>query len=262
MNFFDCFMYNNEETLLDLRFQTLSKYVRKFVLVESEFDHQGNHKDKLFNIDDYKKYKDKIISLKINNFPSNLNGSWERENFQRNYLSKAIENLQDDDYIIISDVDEIPNLGKIKNIEKNKFTAFKQSNYCYKFNMKNITYPDWYGSKICKKKYLKSPQWLRNQKVKNYSLFKFFKIKWNIIDNGGWHFSFLMYPEEIKKKIKSFAHDEFNKTKYLDVDRINKSIIEGLDLFDRNQQYIRVNLDKTFPKSIFDNKKKYQDWIL
>ena len=110
-------MYNNEETLLDLRLQTLSKYVRKFILVESEFDHQGNSKDKFFNIEDFKKYKDKIITLKINNFPSNLNGSWERENFQRNYLLKAIENLQDDDYIIISDADEIPNLSKIKNIE-------------------------------------------------------------------------------------------------------------------------------------------------
>ena len=63
MKLFDCFMYNNEETLLDIRFQTLSKYVQKFILVESEFDHQGNKKDKLFNIEDFKKYKDKIIFI-------------------------------------------------------------------------------------------------------------------------------------------------------------------------------------------------------
>ena len=79
MNLFDCFMYNNEETLLDLRLQTLTKYVKKFILVESEFDHQGNKKEKFFNIDNFKKYKDKIISFKINNFPSNLNGSWKRD---------------------------------------------------------------------------------------------------------------------------------------------------------------------------------------
>ena len=120
MNLFDCFMYNNEETLLDIRFQTLSKYVQKFILVESEFDHQGNKKDKLFNIEDFKKYKDKIISLKIDNFPTNLNGSWKRENFQRNYITRALENLNDDDYVIISDADEIPNLKKLKNIEKKK----------------------------------------------------------------------------------------------------------------------------------------------
>ena len=103
---------------------------------------------------------------------------------------------------------------------------------------------------------------MRNQKVKNYSFLKFFKIKWNIINNGGWHFSFLMNPDEIKKKIKSFAHDEFNKPEYLNVDKIDKSIKQGLDLFNRNQKYTKVNLDKTFPKFIFDNKNKYKDWIL
>ena len=74
--------------------------------------------------------------------------------------------------------------------------------------MKNITFPNWYGSKLCKKKYLKSPQWLRNQKVKKYSIFEFYKIKWNIIQNGGWHFSFLMNADQISNKIKSFAHND------------------------------------------------------
>ena len=262
MNLFDCFMYNNEETLLDLRLQTLTKYVKKFILVESEFDHQGNKKEKFFNIDNFKKYKDKIISFKINNFPSNLNGSWKRENFQRNYISKALENLNDDDYIIISDADEIPNLKNLKNIEKAKYTAFKQFNYCYKINMKNLTFPDWYGSKLCKKKYLKSPQWLRNQKVKNYSFFKIFKINWNIIENGGWHFSFLMKPEEIQKKIKSFAHDEFNKSEYLDIAKIKNYVSEGKDLFNRKQEYSRVDLDRSFPKYVFDNKTNLNDWIV
>ena len=262
MNLFDCFMYNNEETLLDLRLQTLSKYVEKFILVESTFDHQGNKKSKFFNIDDFKKYKDKIISMKIDKYPSSLNGSWKRENFQRNYISKALENLNDDDYVIISDADEIPNLKNIKNIEKKKFTAFKQSNYCYKINMRNITFPDWYGSKLCKKKHLKSPQWLRNQKVKNYSFLNIFKINWNIIENGGWHFSFLMYPEEIKKKIKSFAHEEFNKDQFLDVAKITKSIAEGKDLFNREQKYSKIDLDKSFPKYVFDNEFKLKDWII
>ena len=262
MNLFDCFMYNNEETLLDIRFQTLSKYVQKFILVESEFDHQGNKKDELFNIEDFKKYKDKIISLKIDNFPTNLNGSWKRENFQRNYITRALENLNDDDYVIISDADEIPNLKKLKNIEKKKFTAFRQSNYCYKINMQNVTFPDWYGSKLCKKKYLKSPQWLRNQKVKNYSFFNIFKINWNIIENGGWHFSFLMNPKDIKKKIKSFAHEEFNKDEFLNISKINKCIAEGKDLFNREQKYSKIDLDKSFPKYIFDNELKLKDWII
>ena len=113
-----------------------------------------------------------------------------------------------------------------------------------------------------KKKYLKSPQWLRNQKVKNYSFLRFFKINWNIIENGGWHFSFLMYPEDIKKKIKSFAHAELNKNEYLDLAKIKKSISEGKDLFNREQKYSKVDLDKSFPKYVFENKIKLQDWIV
>ena len=127
--------------------------------------------------------------------------------------------------------------------------------------MKNITFSDWFGSRLCKKKYLKSPQWIRDQKVKNYPLINFFKIKWNIIDNGGWHFSFLMDPEQIQEKIKSFAHDEYNKGEFLDMDKIKNSVYMGLDLFNRDQKYNKVILDKTFPKFIFENKEKYLKWI-
>ena len=261
MNFFDCFMYNNEELLLDLRLNILSKYVKKFILVESTTDHQGNKKKNFFKIENFDKFKDKIIHLRIEDFPKELSSTWERENFQRNYISKSINNLLDDDYIIISDIDEIPNFDNLKNFEKYKFTAFQQSNFCYKFNMKNITYPNWYGSKLCKKKYLKSPQWLRNQKVKEYSFFHFYKIKWNIIKNGGWHFSFLMQPTEIIKKIKSFAHDEFNKKEFLEINEIEKKIKLGEDLFNRDQKYIKVELDNNFPKQIFDNIDKYKEWI-
>ena len=143
MNFFDCFMYNNEELLLDIRLNILSKYVKKFILVESLIDHQGNTKKNSFQAENFKKFKDKIVHLKIQNFPEELQGTWEKENFQRNFIRKATENLLDDDYIIISDVDEIPNLGNLRNFEKYKFTAFKQSNFCFKINMKNITFPNW-----------------------------------------------------------------------------------------------------------------------
>ena len=254
-------MYNNEELLLDLRLNILSKYVKKFILVESTIDHQGNKKKNFFEIENFNKFKDKIIHLRIEDFPRELSSTWERENFQRNYISKSINNLLDDDYIIISDVDEIPNFGNLKNFEKYKFTTFQQSNFCYKFNMKNITYPNWHGSKLCKKKYLKSPQWLRNQKVREYSFFQFYRIKWNIIKNGGWHFSFLMQPTEIKKKIKSFAHDEFNKKEFLEINEIEKKIKLGEDLFNRDQKYIKVELDNNFPKQIFDNIDKYKEWI-
>ena len=134
--------------------------------------------------------------------------------------------------------------------------------FYYKINLHNKTEPLWYGSRICKKKYLKSPQWLRNQKIKNYSFWRFDKIKWNIIKNGGWHFSFLMNPNQIKSKIKSFAHSEYNNEYYTNLEKIERSIEDKIDLFNRPLSYKKDSIDEMFPKYIIDNKEKFKEWIL
>ena len=261
MNIFDCFIYNNEEMILDLRLSYLNKYVKKFIIVESKYTHQGNLKKNFLNLNDFKKYKDKIDYNLIDKFPENLS-NWGRENYQRNFLMNSIKDLNENDYIMISDLDEIPNLRNLNSIVKSKFTAFQQTNYSFKFNLKNITFPIWYGTKLCKKKYLKSPQWLRDQKVKKYSFLKFYKIKWNIIQNGGWHFSYIMNPNEISEKIKSFSHAEYNLDKYTNIKIIEDKLSKGLDLFNRNQSYQKVELDSSFPKSFFENKNKFVKWFL
>ena len=111
-------------------------------------------------------------------------------------------------------------------------------------------------------KIFKSPQWLRNQKVKKYSFWKFYRINWNFVQNGGWHFSFLMTPENIQKKIQSFAHSEFNTNNFTNLDKISTSIKKGIDIFDREIDYQKIDFDKTFPNYILDNKNKFRNWIL
>ena len=261
MNIFDCFIYNNEELILDLRLFCLNNYVNKFIIVESKYTHQGERKNNFLDLNKFKKYQHKIEYHLIEKFPENIS-NWERENFHRNYIMNAIKKLNNDDYIMISDLDEIPNLRNLNDVGRYKFTVFQQGNYSYKFNLKNITYPIWYGTRLCKKKYLKSPQWLRNQKIKKYSIFKFYKIKWNIIQNGGWHFSYIMNPNEISEKIKSFSHAEYNLDKYTNIKIIEDKLSKGLDLFNRNQSYQKVELDSSFPKSFFENKNKFDKWFL
>ena len=261
MKFYDCFMYYDEDLILDIRLNTLGEFVEKFIIVEAKQDHQGNKKKLNFNIENYKKFKDKIIYKVIENFPEKQT-DWERENFQRNYILNGLSDALEDDYIIISDLDEIPNLSNLKNIQNYKFTIFEQKMFYYKINLLNKTYPVWFGSKMCKKKYLKSPQWLRNQKVKKFSFWKFYKIRWNFIKNGGWHFSFLMTPQKIREKIKSFAHSEFNTSDYTDLDKITNSIIKGIDIFDRDIHYQKIDFDDSFPNYIKKNKDKFKDWIL
>ena len=261
MNFFDCFMYHDEDLILDIRLNTLNNYINKFIIVESKFDHQGNKKKLNFKLENFSKFKDKIVYKTIETFPTNQT-NWQRENFQRNFISKGLKDALDDDYIIISDVDEIPNLSNLRNYQESKYTVFEQSMFYYKINLLNKTYPKWYGSKMCKKKYLKSPQWLRNQKVKDYPFWKFYKIKWNVVKEGGWHFSFLMTPGEIQKKIRSFAHSEFNTKNFTNLDKISYSVEKEIDLFDRKMNYQKIDFDTSFPKYVFNNKDKFKDWII
>jgi len=199
--------------------------------------------------------------LVIDKFPKNIS-NWDRENFQRNYIFKGLYSALDEDYIMISDVDEIPDLSKVKKLDDSKITVFEQKMFYYKINVANQTHPHWYGSRICKKKYLKSPQWLRNQKVKKYPFWRFDKVRWNIIKNGGWHFSFLMHPEEIRKKLSSYAHSEFNKSEFKNLDRIKKVINNKSDLFNRPITYNIVKFDRSFPDYVVNNKDKFKDWIL
>ena len=88
MKYYDCFMYHDEDLILDIRLNTLNKFIDKFVIVESKFDHQGNEKKLNFSFDNFKKFKNKIIYQIIEKFPNNMN-NWERENYQRNFIIRG-----------------------------------------------------------------------------------------------------------------------------------------------------------------------------
>ena len=246
--------------MLDLRMNILNQYVEKFIIVEAAFDHQGNPKKKNFKISNFKEFENKIKYFFIESFPKGLS-SWERENYQRNYISQCLKELNEEDLVIISDIDEIPNLKTINQFDTNKYSVFEQKMFYYKFNLLNTNQPLWYGSKLCKKKHLKSPQWLRNLKSKQYPFWRFDKKNINIIKNGGWHFSFIRKPNQIIKKIESYAHSEFNKNKFKDEKRIIEKINNGDDIFDRGIKYSKVNIGNSFPEYILKNKEKFSEWI-
>jgi beta-1,4-mannosyl-glycoprotein beta-1,4-N-acetylglucosaminyltransferase len=261
MSIYDCFIYNNEELMLDLRLNYLSKYVKKFVIVEAKFTHQGNEKKDFLDLNKFKKYKNKILHLFIEKFPEKFS-NWERENYQRNYISNGLNTLLDDDLVMISDIDEIPNLQKINKLINNRYTVFKQKNFSYKLNLINSTYPIWHGTRMCKKKLLRSPQWLRNQKIKKNFIYRLFNINWNIIHNGGWHFSYLMDPMSIRNKIMSFGHSEYNKKEFINLNKIEEKIKNKQDLFGRQQFFKKIEVDNSFPLTIFEDQPKYRDWII
>ena len=197
MRIVDSFMFFDESMLLDLRLNILDKYVSKFIICESTFNHNGIKKKLNFDIKLFTKFKSKIEYIVLDKEPANLktinkndssllkesktlDNALIRENFQRNFALKKLHEVNDNDLILINDLDEIPEL---KNFSyKNKITIFKQRMLYFKFNLvyKNLS---WTGSKICKKKDLISPQWLRNIKTRKYPLWRLdiFFSKKNII---------------------------------------------------------------------------------
>ena len=248
MRIFDCFMYYNEDLILDLRLNYLNKFVDFFVIVESTFNHKGEKKKLNFNISKFSKFKSKIKYIVLDDQPKNIDiiknndteekktikyiyNGYKRDHFQRNFITNGINDAAPNDMIIISDIDEIPDLEKIsiKNI-KSKLILFNQIMCYYKFNLYQKNYT-WVGSRACQKKNLISPQWLRDVKARAYPLWRldifFSKRKYNdifFVDDGGWHFSYLNTAQLIEEKLRSYTHHREYDLNPIGINNIEKRL--------------------------------------
>ena len=267
MAIYDCFQYFNEDHILDLRFNILNEKVDYFIISESTKTHQGNEKKLNFNVNNFKKFKHKIKYIVADyqenpDFDNHTGGESVIEQHQRNSLSEGLVNANDNDLIILSDSDEIPDLNKLNQVKKSsKFTAFSQMMFMYKLNLQNLNESNWIGSKMVLKKNFLIPQKLRGLKFKEYPFWRFDKINQQII-KGGWHFSFLQKPTDIAKKIKSFSHGEFNIGQMVDEKNIQKKIANYEDIFERGFELKKINIDENYPAFIRENKSILKDWIL
>ena len=295
MKIFDCFMYFDEEVVLDLRLNTLNKYVDYFVIVESTYNHRGDKRELLFNHKRFERFKEKIIYLIYDKKPENIEeilsndneseksrkyilNALYRENGQRNFIINGLDEAKNDDMILISDLDEIPNLENLDLYKINqKIILFKQDMFYYKFNL-NLPNFIWTGTKGCKKKYLKTPQWLRNIKDRKFPFYrldvffsktKFINIK--IINNGGWHFTNIKTASEIQHKLKSYLHHREFDENPISINMINEIIKDKRAIYDLkvdkkinkigNGSKLEKYPLKKLPKFLQDNLKNYQEWI-
>ena len=238
MKVFDCTTFYSENLMLEIRFNILNPHVDKFVITESLYSHSGDKKKLNFDINRFKEFKKKIIYIVVDNEPNNLiyeeknnikkeNSNQIRANaikriaHQRDKLFSGLNEASDEDYIFYSDNDEIPKFENL-DLENNesKIVIFKQKLFYYKFNL-FCDRAQWYGTKGCKKKNLKSFSWLRDIKTKKYPIFRldtFFSntkyIDLKIVEDGGWHFSQLKTPEDIEDKLThSEDHYEYKLAK-------------------------------------------------
>ena len=295
MKIFDCFMYFDEEVILETRLNILDPYVDYFVIVESKFNHKGERRTLKFKKENYQKFKSKIKYIVIDVLPPNLeeiqendegirkehkfiNNAIKRENFQRNFIEQGLIDANKNDFILISDVDEIPNLKELKlRSVKEKIIIFEQIMTYYKFNLALPNFK-WHGTKGCLKKNLKSPQWLRNVKSKKYSLLRldilFSEKRYNnvkFIKDGGWHFTNIKTAKEIEHKFKSYLHHREFELSNINLNDIKKIISNKVAIYDLSvdQRDIKigngkklVNLDDNkLPEYVIKNKHKLSVWF-
>ena len=263
-------MYFDEDHLLEIRLNTLFEIVDRFVIAEANIDHAGNKREPKFDINKFNKFRSKIKYILVEDLPThnkfykkNWGPSWRRENLQRNALEKGYSDCEPDDLIMISDLDEIPNPENIKEFKStDKIGCFVQKDFLFKLNFINTTIPNWYGTRICKKRFLKSPQWIRDIKPRKQPFYKFYKPKFDkYIFDGGWHFSSVKTPENIYQKLDSYAEQKWNNENYKNLDIIKKKIELKQDLFNRGYNFKVVKIDKTFPQYLLKNIEKFKDFI-
>lgn len=266
MKIVDCFIFYNELEMLEYRLNTLYNYVDYFVIVESRITHSGKEKPLYYedNKERYEVYHSKIIHIILDNllfkYPNidySQKEQWKNENFQRNAINNGINkiNLNDEDIILISDLDEIPDCNIISNVKNetlviNNIYSLEQDFYYYNLNSRLLI--KWGCAKILSFKKYKELN-LPCQDIRH--------LECESIKKGGWHLSYFGDKYFIQNKINHFGHQEFNNDKYTNLEIIETIIKNQTDLYGRddekienipikNNDYLPPNYEKFLSKFI------------
>jgi len=250
MRLFDCFTYNGESKMLNFRLEELHLVIDYFIIVEANWTFKGDPKPLKFDISKYEKFKDKII-YKICDTPS-VKNPWQNEGNQRYFFLEGLKqlDLKDNDLILISDVDEIPDIKNLIEFKEKGFTGaktFYQNFYYYNYKCRNIK--KWHGTVISDTLTFKNI-FKSNAEIARQSRWRLPLIG-NNYESGGWHFSYFGDIKYIINKIQSFSHQEYNNDKYTNPQKIKELIKNGKDLFFReNERFQKLDDQIYLPKNI------------
>lgn len=281
MRVFDSFIFFNELDLLELRLNILNDVVDYFVLTESPFTVSGNEKPLFYqeNKDRFGKFNDKIIHNITEEIPNDFSQYLVKKSFHTDYsttdesgtryidlpirFQRAVYNREcsayglvkagatDDDIVMTSDADEIINPYVIEDLDwfdpTCNYVALQRAFY---FKLNYLYEENWKGTRLSTFKHLKTTtvDRLRTDWKKAY-----------LIENAGWHFSFLGDADNVRLKLASYEHTENNISS--NVDNMEQRIEEGLDPIGRSNRLQSVPIDDSYPEYIINNQEKYSEYI-
>ena len=254
MKIIDTFTFFNELDLLEIRLSEMYNHVDRFVIVESDYTFTGKYKGFMFedNKSRYLQWIDKICYIKAHDPPNNGN-PWDNEKWQRSWFSKGWENLNDNDVIIISDVDEIIRPGAIDLIKNTDHGLYvlNMPLFDFRLNFMRRHYP-WHCARAIRGLRIGGEEMRKCTAVPNKTTVT--------IDHAGWHFSWQGNDSNIINKIKSFSHSEYNNDHFINAVDVDKLISTEKNIFQIDM--IAVKIDDYFPKSLTTNLEKYQSMII
>ncbi len=232
---YDCFCFNGEYDMLEIRFNLLDKHVDNFILCESEETFSGNWKPLYWaeRDDRFNQWEDKVNYHVVGQ--RDFNDAFERAAYQKDSIREALDGCNEEDLIYYGDVDEVWKPQK-------KEGKLRQLNYSYYLN--NRSSEVWEGTNVFRYKNIGDLNTIRaDHRV--------------ILDKGGWHFTNLMTYEELLRKIESYDHQEANIPWVKD--GLSARMEANIDYLGRTQDWqgkpFRLwKEEKNLPKYILDNK--------
>jgi beta-1,4-mannosyl-glycoprotein beta-1,4-N-acetylglucosaminyltransferase len=285
---YDCFTFFNELELLELRLHELAGVADKFVLVEATQTHTNQPKPLHYqeNRARFSAFRDKIIHVVVDDLPVSKD-AWIPENFQRNCIARGLTHCQPEDFILVSDLDEIPRAIAVEKMSReipfrdNIFSQaghgalnsrlaqnifrwkgfrrllrkhhpfvwkFEQTLYRHFINCRVVHPPYCYGTRMVRFRDFACAEELRHSGSK-------------IVKDGGWQFTSMGGVERIRQKLAAFAHQEFNQPQFTDPQLVNERIQRGESLFSHDERLEFVPLDDSFPAFVREHPEKFTTWI-
>ena len=280
---YDCFSFFNELDLLEIRLNTLDKVVDKFILAESPLTHTGHPKPLYYeeNKERFAAFNDRIVHIVVDDFPTMPDNmpirekAWTRENWQRNAIVRGLpEDIKNDDILLISDLDEIPDPVYIQKAVANPggVTRLDLKAYCFFINLRNISYPIWNnGTRVLTWRTFNDPKTYADSPYTECCVaavnqgpsatrIRFLKPT-KILKPAGWHFSYLGGVEAIQRKMKSIAHTEFDTDERTSLENIRYQLMQGKGFFNSAERFLPEIIDESFPSAITQDLPKFNALI-
>ncbi len=273
---YDCFTYAGEEDLLTLRLRTLSGHVGRFVIAEATRTFAGQPKPLRYDPAPFAEWAHQIDYLVVDDLQATPRSAWDNEYHQRNALARGLASAAADDWVLLSDVDEIPRPQALRDFRPGRYLSavLHQRMFYYALNNEMVRSGDprdlpWRMARLCTVQALR--QWFGSLQVlrsyKGTGPLRSMKRSWNQlrtqhIAHGGWHFSYLMTPEQILDKIRSFSHQELNVPKYTDVAHIRESLRQRRDIFGGDREFAQVPVDGSLPAPLLQDPERFARWVI